>query len=54
MRLQRRRFTEPSDVRTMPRGRIDVVELDGLIRFENLNMSVGVDELGVTRYDFLP
>jgi len=28
MRLQRRRFTEPSDVRTMPRGRIDVVELD--------------------------
>jgi class 3 adenylate cyclase len=28
MRLQRRRFTEPSDVRTMPRGRIDIVELD--------------------------
>jgi len=28
MRLQRRRFTEATDVRTIPRGRIDVVELD--------------------------
>jgi class 3 adenylate cyclase len=28
MRLQRRRFSEPSDVRTFPRGRVDVVELD--------------------------
>ena len=27
MRLQRRRFSEPNDVRTIPRGRIDVVEL---------------------------
>jgi len=27
-RLQRRRFTEPDDVRTVPHGRIDVVELD--------------------------
>ncbi|HEY8870168.1 MAG TPA: adenylate/guanylate cyclase domain-containing protein [Candidatus Limnocylindrales bacterium] len=27
-RLQRRRFTEPDDVRTIPHGRIDVVELD--------------------------
>jgi class 3 adenylate cyclase len=38
MRLQRRRFSEPSDVRTMPRGRIDVVELDdtvvGLMTYE--------------------
>ncbi len=31
MRLQRKRFTEPSDVRTIPRGRIDVVELDDTI-----------------------
>jgi class 3 adenylate cyclase len=31
MRLQRRRFTEPSDVRTIPRGRIDVVELDDTV-----------------------
>ena len=31
MRLQRRRFSEPSDVRTMPRGRIDVVELDDVV-----------------------
>jgi class 3 adenylate cyclase len=31
MRLQRRRFTEPSDVRTLPRGRIDVVELDDTV-----------------------
>jgi class 3 adenylate cyclase len=31
MRLQRRRFTEPSDVRTMPRGRIEVVELDDTV-----------------------
>ncbi len=27
-RLQRRRFTEPDDVRTIPHGRIEVVELD--------------------------
>jgi class 3 adenylate cyclase len=27
-RLQRRRFTEPDDVRAIPHGRIDVVELD--------------------------
>ena len=31
MRLQRRRFSEPSDVRTFPRGRIDVVELDDTV-----------------------
>src|SRR6266571_1671643 len=31
MRLQRRRFTEASDVRTIPRGRIDVVELDDTV-----------------------
>jgi class 3 adenylate cyclase len=31
MRLQRRRFTEPSDVRTLPRGRIDIVELDDTV-----------------------
>jgi class 3 adenylate cyclase len=31
MRLQRRRFTEPSDVRTMPRGRIEIVELDDTV-----------------------
>jgi class 3 adenylate cyclase len=31
MRLQRRRFTEPSDVRTIPRGRIEVVELDDTV-----------------------
>ena len=31
MRLQRRRFSEASDVRTIPRGRIDVVELDDTI-----------------------
>ncbi len=31
MRLQRRRFTESSDVRTIPRGRIDVVELDDTV-----------------------
>lgn len=31
MRLQRRRFTEPSDVRTIPRGRIDIVELDDTV-----------------------
>jgi class 3 adenylate cyclase len=31
MRLQRRRFTEPSDVRTFPRGRIDVVALDDTV-----------------------
>ena len=28
MRLQRRRFSEPSDVRTFAHGRVDVVELD--------------------------
>lgn len=27
-RLQRRRFTEPDDVRVIPHGRIDIVELD--------------------------
>ncbi len=27
-RLQRRRFTEPSDVRTFPHGHVDVVEMD--------------------------
>jgi class 3 adenylate cyclase len=31
MRLQRQRFTEASDVRTIPRGRIDVVELDDAV-----------------------
>lgn len=31
MRLQRRRFSEPSDVRTIPRGRIEVVELDDTV-----------------------
>ena len=31
MRLQRRRFSEPSDVRTIPRGRIEVVELDDAV-----------------------
>lgn len=31
MRLQRRRFTEPNDVRTISRGRIDVVELDDTV-----------------------
>jgi class 3 adenylate cyclase len=31
MRLQRRRFSESSDVRTIPRGRIDVVELDDTV-----------------------
>jgi class 3 adenylate cyclase len=31
MRLQRRRFSEPSDVRRMPRGQIDVVELDDTV-----------------------
>ena len=31
MRLQRRRFSEASDVRTIPRGRIDVVELDDAV-----------------------
>ncbi len=28
MRLQRRRFTEPSDTRTFPHGKVEVVELD--------------------------
>jgi len=31
MRLQRRRFSEARDVRTIPRGRIDVVELDDAV-----------------------
>ncbi len=31
MRLQRRRFTEPSDVRTIPNGRIDIVDLDDTV-----------------------
>jgi len=31
MRLQRRRFSEARDVRTIPRGRIDVVELDDTV-----------------------
>lgn len=31
MRLQRRRFSEPSAVRTVPRGRVDVVELDDTV-----------------------
>jgi class 3 adenylate cyclase len=31
MRLQRRRFSEPSDVRTIPHGRIDVVDLDDTV-----------------------
>jgi class 3 adenylate cyclase len=31
MRLQRRRFSEAKDVRVIPRGRIDVVELDDAV-----------------------
>ncbi len=31
MRLQRRRFSEPSDVRTIPHGRIDIVDLDDTV-----------------------
>ena len=31
MRLQRRRFSEPSDVRTFPHGRVEVVELDDTV-----------------------
>jgi len=31
MRLQRRRFSDASDVRTIPRGRIEVVELDDTV-----------------------
>ena len=31
MRLQRRRFSESRDVRTIPRGRIEVVELDDIV-----------------------
>lgn len=31
MRLQRRRFAEPSDVRTFPRGRVEVVELEDTV-----------------------
>lgn len=30
-RLQRKRFTEPVDVREFPRGRVDVVELDDVV-----------------------
>lgn len=31
MRLQRRRFSEPSDVRTFPKGRVEVVELEDTV-----------------------
>jgi hypothetical protein len=31
MRLQRRRFNEPSDARTFPHGRVEVVELDDTV-----------------------
>ena len=31
MRLQRRRFSEPSDVRTFPHGRVEVVELEDTV-----------------------
>lgn len=31
MRLQRRRFSEPTDVRAFPRGRVEVVELDDTV-----------------------
>jgi len=31
VRLQRRRFSEPSDVRTFPHGRVDVVELEDTV-----------------------
>ncbi len=31
MRLQRRRFSEPSEVRTFPRGRVEVVELEDTV-----------------------
>ncbi len=31
MRLQRQRFSEPSDVRTIPNGRIEIVELDDTV-----------------------
>ena len=31
MRLQRQRFSQSTDVRTLPRGRIDVVELDDVV-----------------------
>ena len=31
MRLQRRRFSEPSDVRRFPHGRVEVVELDDTV-----------------------
>jgi class 3 adenylate cyclase len=31
MRLQRRRFSDSSDVRTIPRGRIEIVELDDTV-----------------------
>lgn len=31
MRLQRRRFSESKDVRTFPRGRVDVVDLDDTV-----------------------
>jgi class 3 adenylate cyclase len=31
MRLQRRRFSEPSEVRTLSRGKVDIVELDDTV-----------------------
>ena len=31
MRLQRRRFSEPADVRRFPHGQVDVVELDDVV-----------------------
>lgn len=31
MRLQRRRFSEPSEVRTFPKGRVEVVELEDTV-----------------------
>ncbi len=31
VRLQRRRFSEPANVRTFPRGRVDVIELDDVV-----------------------
>ncbi len=31
VRLQRKRFSEPANVRTFPRGRVDVVELDDVV-----------------------
>ncbi len=31
VRLQRKRFSEPANVRTFPRGRVDVIELDDVV-----------------------